>query len=421
MFSAIKAVPIWDGKTHYAEIKKCLCAFFESDLKHYKDPADIQKHNIYRGAFISEYSIEADRNSVVVKIRSDNYTVRLSWKTTIAYLTKWCEYEKSRRNIKMAAIKMRETGPKVSLTSNNIGDLDRIINENSDNVVEIPITEINPFKYKGSIQPFAVRDDEVEILAESIEKYGQLTPCAVRPYKDSYQIISGHKRLAAARKLGNETLKCIIFECDDKTAFELVKHYNIQRDKPFPSEIMQLVAQSKKKDNIADGDEEKEKLTVTEIASLYGLSRKHIYRCYKLRDLPKAVQNAVDEGILGTTDIENICNMIKPEHINGFAAWVECEDKKISASKLKKIYEYSAVCENDDEFDIDQINKWLADYDDNHAAAAAESSGSGDDTPLPAKTDYFSKLRIKYEKQFYDKSDEELYSLIDALLSERFK
>ena len=323
----------------------------------------------------------------------------------------------------MAALEMRKTGPKVSLNDNSI-NLDKLIEDNADKVVEIPLDELVEFKYKGAIQPFGIREDEVAVLVDSFNSYGQLTPCAVRPYKNKYQMISGHKRLRAAKKLGLEHLKCIIFECDDKTAFELVKHYNIQRDKPLPSEIMQLVMQTKKAnannktDDSETSSDAKEELTVTEIAKLFGVERKHIYRCYALRKLPKAIQNAVDQKIIGTNDIEKIVNNIPEQHLSEFSEWVEYQDKKVSASTLRKVFEWSEHCSNtEDEFSVDSINYYLDKYDELHPAKPVSDDILNNDST--SDLNYFDVLRFKYAR-LADKQDSDLSSLIDELLTDYF-
>ena len=319
----------------------------------------------------------------------------------------------------MAALNLNANRPKVSLNDTTNINIEQVISDNADKVVEIPLDELVGFKYKGAVQPFAVRDSEVAILVESISTYGQLTPCAVREYKGKYQIISGHKRLKAAKKLGLEHLKCIIIECDDQTAFELVKHYNIQRDKPKPSEIMELVKQTKAKNKTADGEEE---LTVTEIANLFGVGRKHIYRCYSLRKLPKKIHSAVDEEIIGTNDIEKIVNNIPAEHLDGFAEWVEYQDKKVSSSTLKKIYEYSEICLNNPEkdFDVDAINQFIENYSSMKENADSEAA---DEEPDPYNStdgiNFFSVIRMKYPN-LSALPDSEISSLIDNLLVEHF-
>ena len=68
----------------------------------------------------------------------------------------------------------------------------------SSGTTEINVRDIYPFEN----HPFKVLDDEkMEELIESIKEYGILTPVIVRKDRDDlYQMISGHRRLRAAKK-----------------------------------------------------------------------------------------------------------------------------------------------------------------------------------------------------------------------------
>lgn len=75
-------------------------------------------------------------------------------------------------------------------------------------VEEIPLTELTPFKD----HPFKVKnDEEMAELMKSIADSGVLAPALARP-KDGggYELISGHRRLAACKALGMETMPVII-------------------------------------------------------------------------------------------------------------------------------------------------------------------------------------------------------------------
>ena len=64
-------------------------------------------------------------------------------------------------------------------------------------VEEIPLTELTPFKN----HPFKVKNDaEMAELMKSIADAGVLSPALARPKVDGgYELISGHRRLAACR------------------------------------------------------------------------------------------------------------------------------------------------------------------------------------------------------------------------------
>ena len=67
-------------------------------------------------------------------------------------------------------------------------------------VDELPLNELKPFKD----HPFKVmEDEEMERLKESIRESGVLIPALARPTESGYELISGPRRLAACRALGN--------------------------------------------------------------------------------------------------------------------------------------------------------------------------------------------------------------------------
>ena len=86
--------------------------------------------------------------------------------------------------------------------------------------------------------PFQVKDDEsLNALCESIRDYGVLSPLLARPTTDgNYEIVSGHRRKAAAMKLGMEKLPVLIREMTDDEAVILMVDSNIQRENLLPSE-----------------------------------------------------------------------------------------------------------------------------------------------------------------------------------------
>ena len=64
----------------------------------------------------------------------------------------------------------------------------------SERIIEIPLNRLVPFKDS----PFKVVDDiSMELLTDSIKKYGLITPLIVRQIEGGYEIISGHRRVRA--------------------------------------------------------------------------------------------------------------------------------------------------------------------------------------------------------------------------------
>ena len=107
-------------------------------------------------------------------------------------------------------------------------------NEATENVQNISITEIQPFNN----HPFTVTDNEDMVkIVESIGKVGTITPVIARPLSDGgYELISGHRRLEACRKLGLKTIPVIVRNMTDDEAVIAMVDANLQREHILPSE-----------------------------------------------------------------------------------------------------------------------------------------------------------------------------------------
>lgn len=85
----------------------------------------------------------------------------------------------------------------------------------------------------------AITDAEILELADSIKANGILTPLTVRamgsPTPAHYQILAGHRRVAAAQKAGLAVVPCFIRnDLDDKAAYELMFFENVVRENLNP-------------------------------------------------------------------------------------------------------------------------------------------------------------------------------------------
>ena len=127
-------------------------------------------------------------------------------------------------------MKSSRSGEKVKLTS--IDELLGVMNEES--AMEIELKSIIPFRS----HPFKVLNDEkMEELINSIKENGVITPVLIRQTeKNHYEMISGHRRMYAARKAGLATIPAIVREMSDGEAVIAMVDANIQREELLPSE-----------------------------------------------------------------------------------------------------------------------------------------------------------------------------------------
>ena len=107
-------------------------------------------------------------------------------------------------------------------------------------VMDIEISKIDDFEN----HPFNVKDDEeMTKLMESIAQHGVLSPVVVRPktygddgFPERYEMISGHRRMFACKKLGLEKIPAISRELSKEEAIITMADSNMYRENILPSE-----------------------------------------------------------------------------------------------------------------------------------------------------------------------------------------
>ena len=99
---------------------------------------------------------------------------------------------------------------------------------------EIPISSIQSFRN----HPFKVMDDDrMKELVQSVKDNGILNPVLVRPAaQDGFEMISGHRRMHAAKLAGLTTVPAIIKEMTDDEAVIAMVDSHMQREELLPSE-----------------------------------------------------------------------------------------------------------------------------------------------------------------------------------------
>ena len=106
--------------------------------------------------------------------------------------------------------------------------------EKKEKIEEVNISLIDNFKN----HPFKVLDnEEMQTLENSIKNNGLMEAVIIRPKEDGrFEMISGHRRLMACKKLGLETIPCRIRELTDDEATIYMVDSNLHREKLLPSE-----------------------------------------------------------------------------------------------------------------------------------------------------------------------------------------
>lgn len=193
---------------------------------------------------------------------------------------------------------MQRPGQKIKMTS-----LDELLCvPTTAGTKDINVNEIFPFEN----HPFKVLDDEkMDELVESIKENGILTPVIVRPDDEgTYEMISGHRRLHAAKRAGLEKIPAIVKEMTDDDATIYMVDSNLQREEILPSEKafsykMKLDAmrrQGYRSDltSAQPGHKSDGKKSRDILAEQAGVSKNQISRFIRLTELIPELLNFVD-------------------------------------------------------------------------------------------------------------------------------
>ena len=164
-------------------------------------------------------------------------------------------------------------------------------------VKEISLNELHPFRD----HPFKIQnDEEMKRLIESIQKFGTLTPALARPLPEGgYEIISGHRRLAACQVLGVETMPVIVREMTDDEAVIAMVDANLQREHILPSEkafAYKMKLDAIKHQGKASVQVAEKLLSVEKVADDAGESKDQVRRYIRLTYLILELLEMVDEN-----------------------------------------------------------------------------------------------------------------------------
>lgn len=129
---------------------------------------------------------------------------------------------------------------------------------------------------------------DIEELAAKIKERGQLVPILVWLRRGQYVLLSGHRRVAALRSLGETYVKAIVYGDRDlsaKDALNIAIDDNIDRNNFSKTELAHLVAQL-----VNEG------MTQRQIAKRLRLSNGSVSDYFRMATAPEDVRAAVDLG-----------------------------------------------------------------------------------------------------------------------------
>ena len=206
-------------------------------------------------------------------------------------------------------------------------------------VDELPLDELKPFKD----HPFKViGDEEMERLKDSIRESGVLIPALARPAENGYELISGHRRLAACRALGLSTMPVIVRNLTDEEAVIAMVDSNLQREHILPSE--KALAYKMKMEALSHQGKTSrqvgEKWSVSQISEAGNDSERQIHRYIRLTNLIPDILKLVDEGRIALTPAVELSYLNSHEQ-NALYQIMDCDEVTPSLSQAQRLRKLS--------------------------------------------------------------------------------
>jgi ParB family chromosome partitioning protein len=194
-------------------------------------------------------------------------------------------------------------------------------------VRSIPVSLLDEF----TDHPFKVEDDrDMAALVTSIERMGIREPLLVRGKGDRFEVISGHRRLHAARLLEIPSVPCVVVDLDDDDATVLMVDANLSRTHLSVKEKARAYAlryQALKHQGREGGS------TRAKVAVETGESSAQVARLIRLDNLSDDLLDAIDAGRMGIRPALRLCGL-DPDEQHLISAWLDKDPARSLSDRL---------------------------------------------------------------------------------------
>ena len=210
----------------------------------------------------------------------------------------------------------------------------------------IAIDKLRAFKN----HPYKVQDnEEMEALAESIKTHGVVSPIIVRPLEnttDEYEIISGHRRVMASKKVGISEVPALVVSLDRDAAAIVLVDSNLHREHILPSEkafAYKMKAEAMKhqgwRSDLTSPQVVAKSRTTEMVGADTGDSHEQVRRYIRLTNLIPEILQYVDEGRISFTPAVELSylNEVEQQDLLEQIEENDCTPSLSQACRFKKI------------------------------------------------------------------------------------
>jgi ParB family chromosome partitioning protein len=184
------------------------------------------------------------------------------------------------------------------------------------------IERIRPNRYQPRMR---FSEDELEGMARSIKEKGIIQPLLVRKDDNGFELVTGERRLRAAKKAGLSQVPVIVRTIADTDLLEMSIVENIQREDLNPMEEAEAYYQLIAKFN----------LTQDQAAARVGKSRSAVANFLRLRQLPEQIKTAIMDGTLSMGHARALLGASNSAQQN--AAWRAVVSKGLSVRETERL------------------------------------------------------------------------------------
>ena len=181
---------------------------------------------------------------------------------------------------------------------------------------------IRPNRYQSRMQ---FSEDELEGMARSIKEQGIIQPLLVRKDDNGYELVTGERRLRAAKKAGLGQVPVIVKTITDTDLLEMSIVENVQREDLNPMEEAEAYYQL-----IVKFD-----LTQDQVATRVGKSRSAVANFLRLRQLPEQIKADIINGTLSMGHARALLGASNSAQQN--AAWRAVVSKGLSVRETERL------------------------------------------------------------------------------------
>lgn len=217
-------------------------------------------------------------------------------------------------------------------------------------IEKVNINNLLPFNEN----PYRIREgEELESLLDSISENGIISPLVVRPTeeKGKYEVISGHRRLHAARMLNLETVPVTVCNVSREEAMIMLVDSNLHREHILPSEkakayklkLDALKAQGKRTDLTCGQAVHKSRENISDTDS-----GRQVQRYIRLTMLIPELLTMVDENRIAFSVAVELSYLddSKQYELLGIIEETECTPSYSQANRIRKLFQSGELNEN---------------------------------------------------------------------------